>query len=68
MRIIRTEKQKDNLSKTFWDLGKIIFTILVVSPFAKPQSINIINIILNIIICTAFWAVGYILDGKEVKS
>ena len=40
MRIIRTEKQKDNLAKAFWDMGKVIFTVLVISPFANPAAVQ----------------------------
>ena len=40
MKIIRTEKQKDSMAKAFWDMGKVIFTVLVVSPLAKPEAMN----------------------------
>lgn len=67
MRIIRTEKQKDNLAKAFWDMGKVVFSILVISPLAKPEIVSIINVILGVIVGIILWIVGYILDGREVR-
>jgi hypothetical protein len=32
MRIIRTEKQKDNLAKFFWDMAKVTLTLVFVTP------------------------------------
>ena len=45
MRIIRAEKQKDNLAKFFWDMAKVAFTLLVLGPFAKPESLNVFGLI-----------------------
>jgi len=36
MKIIRTEKQRENLAKYFWDMSKVAFAVLVVGPFANP--------------------------------
>jgi len=42
MRIIRTEKQKDNFAKYLYDISKIIIAVMVIGPIAKPESFNII--------------------------
>jgi hypothetical protein len=40
VKIIRTEKQRENLAKYFWDMSKVAFAVLVVGPFAKPESLS----------------------------
>jgi hypothetical protein len=40
MKIIRTEKQRENLAKYFWDMSKVAFAVLVAGPFAKPESFS----------------------------
>ena len=37
MRIIRTEKQKDNFAKYLYDISKISFAVAVIGPIAKPE-------------------------------
>lgn len=66
MRIIGTEKQKDNLAKFFWDMVKVAFTLLVIGPFATPESFSLAGLLVGIIIgfVLALW--GYFLDGMEV--
>jgi len=41
MRIIRTDKQKDNLAKYAWDMSKIMVTALAIAPFAKPEAVDL---------------------------
>ena len=67
MRIIRTDKQKDNLAKFFWDMAKVAFTLLVVGPFAKPESTSVLGLLTGagIGIVLSLW--GYVLDGMEVQ-
>jgi len=67
MKIIRTEKQKDSMAKAFWDMGKVIFTVLVVSPLAKPEAMNFGSIVSGILVGVCSWLLGYILEGMEVK-
>jgi hypothetical protein len=40
VKIIRTEKQRENLAKYFWDMSKVAFAVFVVGPFAKPESLS----------------------------
>ena len=67
MRIINTDKQKDNLAKVFWDMGKVIFTVLVISPLARPSAISMGTIIAGVIVGACSWILGYFVDGMEVQ-
>lgn len=67
MRIIRAEKQKDNLAKFFWDMAKVAFALLVVGPFAKPESISPFGLVVAVGIGVVLGLWGYILDGMEVQ-
>jgi len=68
MRIINTNKQKDNLAKVFWDMGKVIFTVLVISPLARPEAVGTESIISGPIVGIFSWILGYFIDGMEVQS
>jgi len=66
MKIIRTEKQKDNLAKFFWDMSKVAFTLLVIGPFATPESFTSGGFFIGIVIGFVLALSGYLLDGMEV--
>ena len=66
MRIIRTEKQKDNLAKFFWDMAKVAFTLLVIGPFAKPKSLSSGGLLVGIAKGLTLVFMGHFLDGREV--
>ncbi len=68
MRIIRNDKQKENLAKLFWDIGKVMFTILVITPFAKPEFVDWIGIIMGTLAAILIWILGFIIDGREVQK
>ena len=68
MRIIRTEKQKDNLAKFFWDMAKVAFTLLVIGPFAKPESLSSGGLLVGIAIGLTLAFMGHFLDGREVLT
>jgi hypothetical protein len=68
MRIIRSDKQKDNPAKFFWDMAKVAFTLLVLGPFAKPESLNLLGLFAGIAIGVALGLWGYLLDGMEVRA
>jgi len=54
MRILRTEKQRENLAKFFWDMAKVAFTFFVITPLAQPQSSGLLRVIAGV-------AIGFIL-------
>jgi hypothetical protein len=68
MKIIRTEKQRENLAKYFWDMSKVAFAVLVAGPFAKPESFSSAGLLIGIAIgfLLALW--GYLHDGMEVSK
>jgi len=68
MKIIRTEKQRENLAKYFWDMSKVAFAVLVAGPFAKPESFSSAGLLIGIAIgfLLALW--GYLHDGMEVSN
>ena len=66
MRIIRNEKQKDNLAKFFWDMAKVAFTLLVIGPFAKPESLSSGGLLVGIAIEFILAFMGHFPDGREV--
>jgi hypothetical protein len=66
MKIIRTDKQKDNLAKFFWDMSKVVFTLLVVTRFAAPEGFSAPGLVAGIAIGFALALLGHFLDGREV--
>lgn len=66
MRILRTEKQKDNLAKFFWDMSKVAFTLLVVSRLAAVEGFSLPGLIAGIAVGFVLALLGHFLDGREV--
>lgn len=67
LRVIRNDKQKDNLAKVFWDMGKVLFTIMVISPFAKSSAVSVKAILIGLLVGVFSLGLGYLLDGMEVQ-
>jgi len=67
MRLIKTEKQKDNLAKFSYDTAKIIMAITVISPIAKPESFHIFLFVGGFLVTILFFILGCLLDTKEVE-
>ena len=68
MHILRTEKQKDNLAKFFWDDAKIALAALVLGPITRPDAAELWVVGLGVLAAVAFAVVGYLFDGMEVSS
>jgi len=66
VKIIRTEKQKDNMAKFFWDMSKVAFTLLVIGPFATAESYSLPGLLAGIGVGFFVTIVGHFLDGREV--
>jgi uncharacterized membrane protein (DUF441 family) len=67
MKFIKLDLQKNNLAKTFWDIGKVILTILVLYPIAKG-AVYIGDIFIGAIVAILFMSIGFYIDGKGVKK
>jgi len=68
MGLIRTEKQKDSLAKFCYDIAKIILAITVISPIAKPESFQVVLFIGGFTVTILLFALGSLLDSKEVTK
>ena len=68
MRFIKTEKQKDNVSKFSYDTAKIILAVTVIGPIAKPETFNLASFVGGFVVTILFVALGCLLDTKEVKE
>jgi len=70
MRIIRNEKQKDNLAKLFWDMGKVVMVMLVLNPLINNPKINLsaIEICVLMLIGCILWVGGYLIDGMKINN
>jgi len=68
MRLIRTEKQKDNIAKFCYDTAKIILAITVISPIAKPEAFNLSLFFGGFAVTILLFALGSLLDSKEVTK
>ena len=65
--MIRTEKQKDNTAKFFYDIAKIDFAALVIAQIANPSGLKLGIMILGILATVFPFIMAFILDGKEVE-
>jgi hypothetical protein len=68
MPIIKAEKQKDNVAKFAYDTAKIILTITVIGPLAKPDTFNFFVFLAGFIVAVLLFVFGLVFDGKEVKQ
>jgi hypothetical protein len=67
VRVIRNDKQKDNLAKFCWDMAKISLGGLVIAPVAKPKGIVAALVIAGFVSTLAFVVLGDVIDGMEVQ-
>lgn len=67
MLLIRSEKQKDNLAKFFYDLAKINFAALVIAQIASPSGFKFWILVMGILATIIPLIVGLTLDGKELE-
>ena len=55
------------MAKVFWDMGKVIFAVLVIGPFATPEVIGVGSIISGLLVGLLSWTLGFVIDGMEVQ-
>ena len=68
MQVLRTEKQRENLAKFFWDMAKIAFTFFVVTPLTQAQSYGVSRVLAGLAVGFTLVIIGYILDGRKVTE
>jgi hypothetical protein len=68
MQILRTEKQRENLAKFFWDMAKVAFTFFVITPLTQPQTYGPVRVIAGVVAGFTLMVIGYILDGRKVRE
>ncbi len=67
MKVFRSDKQKDNLARFFWDLAKVEVTLTVVGPFTQPTGVKPTDAALGALVGMALCLCGYLLDGKDFE-
>jgi hypothetical protein len=67
MRIIRSDKQKDNLAKFFWDMAKVVLTLLFVTPLAQTGGLTFQQSALGLSATFLLGLAGWLIDGQEIK-
>ncbi len=68
MRIIRTEKQKDNLTKYLYDISKIIFAVAVIGSIVKPESTDKYTLIVGVAVTLMVFIFANIIDSNKFKQ
>jgi hypothetical protein len=54
-------------AKVFWDMGKVLFAVMVISPFAKASEVSLRAILIGLLVGVFSLSLGYLLDGMEVQ-
>lgn len=67
VRVIRNDKQKDNLAKFCWDMAKVSLGALVIAPIARPEGVVASLVVAGVVATAAFGVLGYMIDGREVQ-
>jgi len=68
MRIIKTEKQKDNIAKFLYDMAKIYFAVAVLGPFTKPEITDKYTLTAGVIATIILFLTANIMDSKKFKN
>ncbi|MGH7207627.1 MAG: DUF6722 family protein [Nitrospiraceae bacterium] len=67
MPLIRTEKQKESLSKFLYDVAKIVLASAVIAPVVNLSVFSYMTMIGGLLTEMLFFCLAYILDGKELR-
>lgn len=67
MALIKTEKQKNNTAKFFYDIAKIDFAAMVVAQIVNPSALKLWILIMGILATFIPFIVAFTLDGKEIE-
>ena len=48
-------------------MGKVLFAVMVISPFAKASAVSLRAILIGMLVGIFSLGLGYLLDGMEVE-
>lgn len=65
MPYFKTEKQKESFAKFLYDIAKIIFAIIVISPIAKPDEFNLFISLVGLLVAIMFFFVSQNLEKTK---
>lgn len=68
MRLVRTEKQKDNAAKFVWDMAKVAMTLFVIGPFANSERVGVPRLVVGLGLALVLVGAAYMIDGKNVRQ
>ena len=68
MKLIKTESQKDYLTKFCQDISKVILVLMVIAPLVKSEFTNISIYFIGGWISFIFFITGYLLESREVQK
>ena len=67
MRIVRTDKQKDNLAKFFWDMAKVVLTLVLVTPLVQTGELTFLQSAVGLAATFLLGLAGWLIDGQEIR-
>lgn len=67
MKLIKTNSQKDYLTKFCQDISKAILIIMVIAPLVKIEINPVANYLIGSWSALIFFIVGYLLESREVE-
>ncbi len=68
MRLIKTNNQKDYLTKFCQDISKAVLVLMVIAPLVKTGLTPISVYIVGGWTACIFFIVGYLLESKEIRK
>jgi len=66
IKLIKSEKQKDNIAKFCYDIAKISIAFSVIGPIAKFENFNIYSFSVGFVVSIIFFIFGNLLDIKKI--
>jgi hypothetical protein len=67
MKLIKTETQKEHLTKFCQDISKAILVIMVIAPLVKTEPANIFVYVIGGWVAFMFFMTGYLLESREIR-
>lgn len=67
MKLIKTETQKEYLTKFCQDISKAVLVIMVIAPLVKVEPTNIFVYVIGGWVAFMFFMTGYLLESREIK-